>query len=100
MMKHGSYHLHNRSIVPFSHTIGLWGVWRCDLVFDALILQIIFQDTLVFRAVVSVNGLHTLYEFHLCEIFEYLEGFKNGACLFVWYKKAASESTRIINECC
>src|SRR5437667_11685167 len=98
MMKHGSYHLHDRSIIPFSHTIGLRGVWRCDLVFDALILQIIFQDALVFRAVVSANGLNTLCEFRLCEIFEYLEDFENGACLLVWYKEAVYESSCVINE--
>src|SRR5216110_2734367 len=96
MMKHGSYHLHDRSIVPFSHTIGLWGVWRCDLVFDALILQIIFQDALIFRVIVSANGLNTLREFCLCKIFEYLKGFKNGACLLVWYKEAAYESSCVI----
>src|SRR5436190_243878 len=99
MMKHGSYHLHDRSIVPFSHAIGLRGVWRCDLMFDALILQIIFQDTLVFRAVVSANGLNTLREFRLCEIFEYLKGFKNGACLLVWSEEAMSEPSCVVNKC-
>src|SRR5436190_373285 len=63
-----------------------------------LILQIIFQDTLVFCAIVSANGLDMLCEFRLCEIFEYLEGFKNGACLLVWYKEVMYESSCIINE--
>src|SRR5208282_2806719 len=83
MMKHGSYHLHNRSVVPFSHAIGLRGVWRCDLVFDALILQVILENTLVFRAVVCANGLNTLCEFRFCKVFEYLKGSENGACLLV-----------------
>src|SRR5436190_22898585 len=99
MMKHGSYHLHNHSIVPFSHTIGLRGVWHCDLVFDVLILQIIFQNTLVFHAIVSVNGLNMLSEFHICEVFEYLKGFENGACLLVWNKEAAYEPSCVINKC-
>jgi hypothetical protein len=66
--------------------------------FDALILQIVFQNTLVFRAVVSANGLNTLCEFRFCEIFEYLKGSKNGACLLVWNEEAAYELSCVVNK--
>ena len=66
--------------------------------FNILILQIIFQNILIFHVVINMNDLNILYEFCLCEIFEYFKDFENNTYLFVWYKKVMYESNCVINE--
>ena len=98
MMKHESYHLHDHSIISFSHVIEFREIWYYDLIFDILILQIILQNILIFYVIVNMNDLNIFHKFHLCKIFKYLKDFKNNAYFLVWYKKIMYESNYIINE--
>ena len=42
-MKHGTDNVHNREILPFSHTILLRSVWRCSLPLNANFSTIILE---------------------------------------------------------
>ena len=43
LIKHGSCHLNESSILPLRHSILLWSVWSGELMLDAFLLKKLFN---------------------------------------------------------
>jgi hypothetical protein len=73
LIKHGSCHLYESSILPFGHHILLRSVGGEKLMFDTLFIKIIFHlSVLKLGAIVTSNSLDFSIKFTLCSLQEFL----------------------------
>jgi hypothetical protein len=73
LIKHGSYHLYESSILPFAHLILLRSVWGKKLILDTFFIKIIFHlSVLELGAIVTSNSLDFSIKFILCSLQEFL----------------------------